>query len=67
MCGVCRGKGRLNFAEAAMLPKGAWPVWCTACRASGKWYCEACLGTGMHRGPMGFRLPKAEERDVKPE
>lgn len=23
----CRGKGRLNYRGAAMLPQGAWPQW----------------------------------------
>ena len=39
-CGDCRGKGRLNYRDAAMLPPGAWPEWCTVCRVSGRWYCE---------------------------
>lgn len=24
----CRGKGRLNYRGAAMLPQGVWPQWC---------------------------------------
>lgn len=53
---ICRGKGRLNFTKAAMLPKGVWPQWCAHCRATGKWVCERCMGTGVHRDPIGFRL-----------
>jgi hypothetical protein len=55
-CGACRGKGRLNYRKAAMLPEGVWPEWCPHCRASGRWVCSACMGTGERREPMGFRI-----------
>jgi hypothetical protein len=55
----CRGKGRLNYRGAAMLPQGAWPAWCPNCRASGKWFCPKCMGTGERREPIGFRIEGA--------
>lgn len=55
-CGACKGKGRLNYRKAAMLPSGVWPEWCPHCRASGRWVCSACMGTGERREPMGFRI-----------
>lgn len=55
-CGACKGKGRLNYRKAAMLPSGVWPEWCPHCRATGKWVCSACMGTGERREPMGFRI-----------
>jgi hypothetical protein len=55
-CGACKGKGRLNYRKAAMLPAGVWPEWCPHCRASGRWVCSACMGTGERREPMGFRI-----------
>lgn len=53
---VRRGKGRLNYRSAAMLPKGAHYEWCPHCRASGRWVCSACMGTGRRRDPIGFRI-----------
>jgi hypothetical protein len=55
-CGGCKGKGRLNYRKAAMLPKGEKIQWCPHCRASGRWVCSACMGTGERREPMGFRI-----------
>ncbi|GAB4814424.1 hypothetical protein N2152v2_001470 [Parachlorella kessleri] len=60
--GKVLGKGRVNFRDEAMLPRGAWPEWCPCCRASGRWYCERCMGTGVRREPIGFRLA-AEDSD----
>ncbi|KAK9816738.1 hypothetical protein WJX72_004392 [[Myrmecia] bisecta] len=59
-CGECKGRGRVNYIDRAMLPKGAWPQWCTACRGSGLWFCERCMGTGVKRNPIGFRLSADE-------
>jgi hypothetical protein len=44
-----------------MLPPGVWPVWCRDCRASGRWHCERCLGTGVKREPLGFRPPASSD------
>lgn len=62
-CGNCRGKGRLNYRDAPMLPHGVWPAWCPACRASGRWHCPRCMGTGVRRSTMGFRLPHQGEEE----
>jgi hypothetical protein len=56
VCGECMGKGRLNFKDSPMLPKGVAPQWCPSCRASGKWHCRDCMGTGKKRDPIGFRI-----------
>lgn len=48
--------GRVNYTTHAVLPKGVFPKWCAFCRSSGRWYCERCMGTGVHRDPIGFRL-----------
>jgi hypothetical protein len=56
VCGECMGKGRLNFKDSPMLPKGVVPQWCPSCRACGRWFCPACMGTGKKRDPIGFRI-----------
>ncbi|KAL0022077.1 hypothetical protein WJX79_003385 [Trebouxia sp. C0005] len=56
-CGTCEGKGRTNGLQYRMLPSGMWPTWCKSCRGSGLWYCQRCMGTGVKRDPIGFRLP----------
>lgn len=56
-CNRCCGRGRLNFKEMAMLPKGEWPQWCWDCRGCGLSYCTRCLGTGEKRGIIGFHFP----------
>ncbi|EFN55181.1 hypothetical protein CHLNCDRAFT_57961 [Chlorella variabilis] len=60
-CGDCRGKGRLNYRATAMLPQGVWPQWCPSCRASGRWCCPRCMGTGVRRQPIGFRILEEEQ------
>ncbi|KAI3428595.1 hypothetical protein D9Q98_007418 [Chlorella vulgaris] len=60
-CGDCRGKGRINHRGATMLPAGVWPQWCPTCRASGRWCCLRCMGTGVRRQPIGFRVEPVEE------
>lgn len=62
-CGECSGKGRINYKDRAMLPKGVWPAWCLACRGTGKWYCHGCMGTGKRRGTIGFRW--SDQKDQK--
>lgn len=59
-CNRCSGRGRLNFKEQAMLPKGEWPQWCWDCRGCGMSYCTRCLGTGEKRGIIGFHFPDNE-------
>lgn len=56
-CHRCAGRGRLNFQEQAMLPKGEWPHWCWDCRGCGMSFCALCLGTGEKRGVIGFHFP----------
>eukprot|EP00850_Spirogloea_muscicola_P024821 SM001583S02106 [mRNA] locus=s1583:35:774:+ [translate_table: standard] len=56
-CGKCRGRGRTNHPELALLPHGEWPQWCWFCRGSGLSACARCLGTGERRGVIGFHLP----------
>ncbi|KAH9572810.1 hypothetical protein CY35_02G171300 [Sphagnum magellanicum] len=56
-CNRCSGRGRLNFKEQIMLPKGEWPQWCWDCRGCGLSYCTRCLGTGEKRGAIGFHFP----------
>ena len=33
---------------------------CPSCRASGRWCCAKCMGTGVRRQPIGFRVPSEE-------
>ncbi|KAI4372653.1 hypothetical protein MLD38_010856 [Melastoma candidum] len=64
-CHSCKGKGRTNNVDLAMLPRGEWPKWCRACGGSGLEYCSRCLGTGEYRYIMGFKFmkPDADEND----
>uniref|UniRef100_A0A061SD15 Hsp40 cysteine-rich domain superfamily n=1 Tax=Tetraselmis sp. GSL018 TaxID=582737 RepID=A0A061SD15_9CHLO len=55
-CWSCNGRGRVNHTDDAMLPKGVFPVWCRNCRGGGLVYCNWCMGTGVRREPIGFRL-----------
>ncbi|KAK9140691.1 hypothetical protein Scep_010372 [Stephania cephalantha] len=59
-CHQCRGRGRTNNSDLAMLPKGEWPKWCKTCGGSGLGYCSRCLGNGEYRDLMGFRFMHAE-------
>lgn len=36
---------------------------CPTCRASGRWCCASCMGTGVRRSPIGFRPHNDEEDD----
>ena len=64
-CRECGGQGRTNAADAGVLPKGVWPVWCPACLGAGRAPCEPCLGTGRARR-VGFRLPTVPLDDPAP-
>mmetsp|Transcript_37512 Transcript_37512/g.105930 ORF Transcript_37512/g.105930 Transcript_37512/m.105930 type:complete len:123 (+) Transcript_37512:100-468(+) len=55
-CWNCFGRGRVNYTDAAMLPKGVDPVWCSTCRGGGLVYCSRCMGSGVKREPIGFRV-----------
>ncbi|XP_057531491.1 uncharacterized protein LOC130809728 isoform X2 [Amaranthus tricolor] len=59
-CYHCHGKGRINYTELSMLPKGEWPKWCKICGGSGLGHCTRCLGTGEYRDIMGFHFMKRE-------
>ncbi|GMH00669.1 hypothetical protein Nepgr_002508 [Nepenthes gracilis] len=59
-CHCCHGRGRTNYTQSVMLPKGEWPKWCKICGGSGLDYCSRCLGTGEYRDIMGFRFMKME-------
>ncbi|GMY22909.1 EMBRYO SAC DEVELOPMENT ARREST 3, chloroplastic [Fagus crenata] len=59
-CHHCRGRGRTNQVQLAMLPKGEWPKWCRTCGGSGLGYCSRCLGTGEYRYIMGFHFMKMD-------
>lgn len=63
-CHRCAGRGRLNFKEQAMLPKGEWPQWCWDCRGCGMSYCTRCLGTGEKRGVIGFHFPDEDDQSL---
>lgn len=63
-CRRCRGRGRTNFVEMAMLPKGEWPKWCGDCRGSGLDFCGGCLGSGEKRGVIGFHIRQDEKITV---
>jgi hypothetical protein len=56
MCEQCLGRGRTNFPDQAMLPKGVPPSWCEYCRGSGRVNCHRCAGSGKHRAKIGFDL-----------
>ncbi|KAM1262787.1 hypothetical protein ACFX13_028540 [Malus domestica] len=69
-CHDCCGRGRTNFIDMKMLPKGEWPKWCRTCGGSGLGYCSRCLGTGEYRYIMGFQFMKmnsSHSRDDKNE
>ena len=62
-CGSCRGKGRLNFQDAAMLPKGVWPQWCERARWGGGWaggLGQSCLRPSdpPHRALCSAQVPR---------
>ncbi|KAL2892661.1 Chaperone protein DnaJ [Bienertia sinuspersici] len=59
-CHQCQGRGRTNYTNLTMLPKGEWPKWCKTCGGSGLGYCPRCLGTGEYRDIMGFHFMKRE-------
>ncbi|XP_059651714.1 uncharacterized protein LOC132299233 [Cornus florida] len=59
-CHDCCGKGRTNYLNLPMLPKGEWPKWCRSCGGSGLGYCSRCLGTGEYRYIMGFHFMKMD-------
>ena len=59
-CNRCSGRGRLNFKDQAMLPKGKWPQWCWDCRGCGMSYCTRCLGTGEKTCVIGFHFSDDE-------
>ena len=59
--------GRLNHLERRVLPRGEWPEWCPACRASGLAHCGRCMGTGQKRRKLGFRLPNVDSSDEEDE
>ncbi|CAO2835202.1 unnamed protein product [Amaranthus hypochondriacus] len=59
-CYQCHGKGRTNYTDLSMLPKGEWPKWCKICGGSGLGHCTRCLGTGEYRDIMGFHFMKRE-------
>ncbi|KAK6786490.1 hypothetical protein RDI58_015015 [Solanum bulbocastanum] len=63
-CYHCHGRGRTNFVDLEMLPRGEWPKWCKSCGGSGLGYCSRCLGTGEYRYIMGFHFMR---RDDEPE
>jgi hypothetical protein len=56
MCERCLGRGRTNFPDQAMLPRGVQPVWCEYCRGSGRVNCQRCDGLGNFRAKIGFDL-----------
>ncbi|KGN46279.1 uncharacterized protein LOC101214526 [Cucumis sativus] len=64
-CHHCCGRGRTNFVDLEMLPKGEWPKWCRTCGGSGLGYCSRCLGTGEYRYIMGFQFMKMENDESK--
>lgn len=62
-CGDCYGRGRTNYTNLVILPKGEWPKWCKTCGGSGLGYCHRCLGTGVYRDNIGFRFRNMESND----
>lgn len=60
-CKRCKGRGRTNFVELAMLPKGEWPIWCGDCKGSGLDFCDRCLGSGERKGILGFHIQQDED------
>ncbi|XP_060181755.1 uncharacterized protein LOC132611341 isoform X1 [Lycium barbarum] len=62
-CYHCHGRGRTNFVDLEMLPRGEWPKWCKTCGGSGLGYCSRCLGTGEYRYIMGFSFMRWETDD----
>ncbi|PNW86547.1 hypothetical protein CHLRE_02g091193v5 [Chlamydomonas reinhardtii] len=55
-CPTCDGKGRVNRIDRLVLPKGENPVHCLSCRGTTLALCGRCLGTGIKRAPIGFRV-----------
>ncbi|CAN4077066.1 unnamed protein product [Withania somnifera] len=64
-CYHCHGRGRTNFVDLEVLPRGEWPKWCKTCGGSGLGYCSRCLGTGEYRYIMGFHFMRQEDDDPK--
>nr|GMD45493.1 protein EMBRYO SAC DEVELOPMENT ARREST 3, chloroplastic [Ipomoea batatas] len=62
-CYDCNGRGRTNYVDLEMLPKGKWPKWCRNCGGSGMNHCSRCLGTGEYRYIMGFGLMHRQSGD----
>ncbi|XP_031112557.1 uncharacterized protein LOC116016440 [Ipomoea triloba] len=62
-CYDCNGRGRTNYVDLEMLPKGKWPKWCRACGGSGMNHCSRCLGTGEYRYILGFGLTHRQSGD----
>ncbi|KAF3636794.1 putative 50S ribosomal protein L3, chloroplastic-like [Capsicum annuum] len=62
-CYHCHGRGRTNFVDLEVLPRGEWPKWCKTCGGSGLGYCSRCLGTGEYRYIMGFHFMRREQDD----
>ena len=60
-CPACRGRGRTNMIDQAMLPKAVWPEWCTHCRGSGRINCSRCAGLGKYRQKLGFNMDDDED------
>jgi hypothetical protein len=46
----------MNHTHLAVLPRGAQPDWCGACRATGAQPCAACWGAGTQRSLLGFSV-----------
>ncbi|KAG2428613.1 hypothetical protein HYH02_014314 [Chlamydomonas schloesseri] len=55
-CPTCDGKGRVNRIDKLVLPKGENPVHCLTCRGTTLALCGRCLGTGVKRPAIGFRV-----------
>lgn len=55
-CPQCKGRGRTNLVDQAMLPKSVWPEWCEYCSGSGKINCSRCQGLGKFRQKIGFDM-----------
>jgi len=55
-CPTCEGWARENYKGVPLLPKGVYPDWCRYCKATGTVTCFGCLGSGIPREPIGFRV-----------
>ncbi|KAJ8533580.1 hypothetical protein K7X08_006904 [Anisodus acutangulus] len=62
-CFHCHGRGRTNFVDLEVLPRGEWPKWCKTCGGSGLGYCSRCVGTGEYRYIMGFHFMRRDADD----